>query len=169
MELMINSPKYGKKIVLIDDEDYDKIKNYSWGLQYDGNAFYITHNRCNSDRTRTMLRIHRIITDCPEGMIVDHINGDTFDNRKENLRICTQSGNCMNRRKGTNKSSVYKGVTFLKSKNRWMAQIKTKGKRKPLGTYKTEDQAAIAYNIASLEMFGEFARPNVNIMMHKGL
>ena len=106
---------------------------------------------------------------CPSDMIVDHINGDTLDNRKQNLRICTQSGNCMNRRKGANKTSIYKGVTFLKSKKRWMAQIKTKGNRKPLGTFKTEDKAAIAYNIAAIKMFGEFARPNYNIMMHKGV
>jgi hypothetical protein len=71
----------------------------------------------------------------------------------------------MNRRIGKNNTTGYKGVTFNKHAKAYKASIK----KDLIGYYKTADQAAIAYNIAAVKYFGEFAHLNENIMMHKGL
>jgi len=103
MEIILKSPKYGEKKVLIDDEDYGKIKNYTWCLSFDPtiNGFYVTALTPFVNKKRKSLKIYRIIMDEPKGKKVDHIDGNTLDNRKTNLRICTNRQNCRNR-KSTN-------------------------------------------------------------------
>ena len=113
MEFVIKSPKYGDKIVLIDDEDYDKIKDYKWyvNLNFKSMCFYVITS--NSKKRGSKFILHRIILNCPKGKYIDHINHNSLDNRKCNLRICTISQNNMNRRKSkTHKSSQYKGVSW---------------------------------------------------------
>lgn len=92
MELKINSPKYGERIVLIDDEDYERISKYKWHLGYEKNVdnFYILSNPIINKKQVT-LRLHRLIMNAPKNLFVDHKNGDTTDNRKCNLRLCTRS------------------------------------------------------------------------------
>jgi hypothetical protein len=107
--------------------------------------------------------IHKLIMNCPKGMVVDHINGDTLDNRKSNLRICTKLQNQYNQKKHKgNRHSKYKGVTFrknLKAKP-WEAFIYKDYKSKRLGYFETELKAAEAYNKAAKEAYGEFSRLN---------
>lgn len=103
--------------------------------------------------------IHAIIMNCPPGMIVDHIDGDTLNNRRENLRVVTHKQNCFNSRQ---KSGSYKGVSYVKprgpaQKPKWRSQITIDNRFKSLGTYQTEREAAIAYNLAAVQYFGEFA------------
>lgn len=161
MEMTIISRKYGEKIVLIDDEDYDKIKDYKWCVVKESNRFYSMTKIKNKS-----VKMHRLIMDYPK--MVDHINGNGLDNRKSiNLRECNHSKNGMNQNKQYNKTTNYKGVSFDKSRNKYKAYLKYNQKYIFLGRFKTEDQAAIAYNIAALKYFGDFARPNVNIMMQK--
>ena len=165
MELKIQSKIYGEQIVLIDDEDYDKIKCYNWHLikrRKDGGIYIQAHSKNKT------IHFHRLIMNCPKGLYVDHINHDTLDNRKCNLRICTNSENNINKfkiKKFT--TSIYKGVTKTEY-NTYKAEIRFNGTHLRLGSFKTEDQAAIAYNIACLKYHGEFCRPNLNIMMQKG-
>lgn len=119
MELKINSPKYGEKIVLIDDEDYDKIKLYKWYVAYDPTIknFYVVSMVGKVDNKRKRVSIHRIITNAEKEYVVDHINGNTLDNRKINLRMCTHMENQRNSKKRNNKKeSNYKGVYLLKNK-----------------------------------------------------
>lgn len=98
---MIIQLLYSDKSFQIDDDDFDKIKKYNWRAQvmkrtgYD-QIYVISHQRIAPYKNKTIY-LHRLIMNCPEGMVVDHINGDTLDNRKVNLRVCTRSENLLNR------------------------------------------------------------------------
>src|SRR5678815_2653841 len=90
---------------------------------------------------------------------VDHKNGNGLDNRRENLRVCTQAENLANMRKHRGVSR-YKGVTWDSSRRRWLAQIKNHGPNVNLGRYDSEVDAAHAYNEAALRLKGEYALLN---------
>lgn len=93
-ELIIRSMKYGIKHIVIDLEDVEKCKNYKWFLSFDEilNSFYVK-------TSKYPYSLHRVIMNCPKGFVVDHINHNTLDNRKENLRICTHAENMKNRKR----------------------------------------------------------------------
>jgi hypothetical protein len=93
-------------------------------------------------------------------MQVDHINGNTLDNRKENLRICTQNQNGKNRLLNKNNVSGYKGVTYKKANKLWCAQIVVNYHKMYLGLFTTAEAAALAYNEAAKKYHGEFAKLN---------
>ncbi|MCP4571462.1 MAG: endonuclease [bacterium] len=106
--------------------------------------------------------MHRLVMRAQPGTIVDHINGDRFDNRRVNLRFCTNAENLRNMaiRGG---SSRYKGVHLCpthRGKKKWRAQINRRGRRTFLGYFRTEAEAARCYDFAAVECFGEFARLN---------
>jgi hypothetical protein len=102
--------------------------------------------------------MHRVILNAPKGLMVDHINHDTLDNRKENLRIVTNQQNTFNQ-KLKNHSSKYKGVTWNSNSEKWCARIRH---NKPiyLGLFKDEKEAGMAYNEGAKKYFGEFALLN---------
>ncbi len=99
------------------------------------------------------------------GLVVDHINHNGLDNRKENLRICTVAENCRNSRpsKRKNKLSKYKGVSFDKKRKVYRVLIWHNKKQYFLGTFKNETEAAKAYDRKARELFGEFAYLNFPI------
>lgn len=97
---------------------------------------------------------------CPKEMQVDHINGDRLDNRKDNLRICTEKQNRQNRKKISGKTSKYKGVHWNKLNKNWRARIIINDKSIDLGSFKKEIQAAKVYNKAALTYFKEYAKLN---------
>ena len=101
--------------------------------------------------------MHRLITGCPIGMKVDHINHNTLDNRKENLRICTQQQNSFNRQKYSRNTSGCIGVNIDKRRDKWFAQIMINGRTKFLGYYKDKQSAIVARKKAEEEYFGEYA------------
>lgn len=116
-----------------DLEDYDKIKDYCW---YDDGKGYL-RSRVILENTKIMM--HHIIIEVPKGYCVDHINHDTYDNRKSNLRIVTTSQNAMNRRLSINNTSGCKGVRCVNGK--YKSVITHNNKVYSLGTYKFYDEA----------------------------
>jgi hypothetical protein len=146
--------KYIKAYAMVDDEDYDKVNSRRWNLNRKGYAY--THPRKDG-----VMMMHRLIMDCPKGMVVDHRNHNTLDNRKENLRICTKKENVRNSRGKKLSSSKFKGVTFVNSgspnRKRWQAHISCDGVKETIGWFNTELAAALARNKRESELFGEFA------------
>lgn len=137
---------------IVDDEDFDKVNQYSWSRNPKG-ALQTTINY-------EVLNMPNIIFN--NRKMYDHENLDSFDNRKLNLRIATNSQNGANRAKFKgNFSSQYKGVTYRKKRYKWEAYIMVNGKTISLGCHETELQAARAYNKAAENYFGEFARINI--------
>ncbi len=99
---------------------------------------------------------------------VDHKNRDGLDNRRSNLRLCTQSQNNGHivKFRGTY-SSRHKGVSWCKDANKWRARIRVPRMRQHLGYFRDEDEAARAYNVAATEAFGEFALLNTTTKRRK--
>lgn len=160
----INSPKYGIKTVWIDLEDYDKIKNYKWYVKKDhySGCFYVSSHDLTTKNKKT-IKIHRIIMNAKKNQIVDHINHNTLDNRKSNLRICTHQENMRNTKKHKKTSSKFKGVSFHSRDKIYSVYITIDKKMKYLGSFKNEIDAAKCYNKHALEKFGQFAHINEGI------
>ena len=153
---------------IVDDEDYDYLIQFNWSVAKSYRTlFYAMRGTWDKiTHKKSCIQMHRLIMNCPQGMVIDHINHDGLDNRKENLRICTHAENSRNRKMGHRTDSKYKGVLRYKDKrrpkiNKWKAIISTGGKCLYLGSYNTEKEAAIAYNAKAKELFGEFAYLNV--------
>jgi ribosomal protein S28E/S33 len=150
------------KVAIVDDEDYDRIINSGFSWVANGCAGYISAvglRKVNGKNTSAiMARFILGVTD--KGIEVDHINGDTLNNRRENLRLATPRQNRFNRRKQVISSNPYKGISFDKKKKKWAAKIKRDGKLHWLGRFRTPEEAARAYDKAAVELFGEFARLN---------
>lgn len=142
-ELIINSPKYGIKTVLIDLDDVNKIKKFKWYLEFskDINNFYIQTSIWKPKRKS--LRLHRYLMNPQKGFVIDHINHNTLDNRKCNLRICTNKTNMENRQK-CNKNNSYskvRGVHFDKKRNKYFSRIIHNGKNIYGGYFQTIKEA----------------------------
>lgn len=145
-------------VALLDDEDYEVQSKFNWQW-CESNII-----RCTSKNgIRRNVILAREINKTPAGLDTDHINRNKLDNRKENLRTATRSGNCANRKKFKNgMTSKYKGVCLKKgSRNKpWNAQIQISGKRTSIGLFANEIDAALAYNQAAKKQYGEFALVN---------
>lgn len=97
VELIIENNKFGNKKVLIDKEDYEKIKKYNWHLQFGKMKNYTVFYASASLKGCKSMRMHRYIMNCEENLVIDHINHNGLDNRKSNLRICTPHQNNLNK------------------------------------------------------------------------
>lgn len=128
----------------IDLDIIDKIKDIKWGLSNQG---YVKNKNHGS--------LHRFIMNPPDDMVVDHINHDTLDNRRENLRICTIQENSWNSKRSLRNTTGFKGVQ--KAKNGYIASINVNGEYYYLGRFKNKKDALDAYNKKAKELYGDFA------------
>lgn len=152
---IINKKKQ-KFTVLYDEEDTELLAQYTWHITHG----YAATNGRRPDGSRFMLSIHRRIMEPPDGMQVDHRNGDKLDNRKANLRICTSAENTRNQNVSKANSSGFKGVYWSRNAKKFAAQIQFNGRLKYLGLFQTALEAARAYNKVATISFGEFAYLN---------
>ena len=154
----------GKHRLIMDAEDAHLLHGWCIGINTGGYA----RLRREIKGKRVSVSLHRLVTNAPKGMDVDHVNHNTLDNRKANLRICTRSENARNNKGHKGRASRYKGVYFDKwhkgFKNRgylpWRAYTRVMGKRIWLGYYATQEEAGQAYNEYAAREFGEFAYLN---------
>lgn len=137
---------------LIDKEDHRIIKNYNWNAQWTPRKKYYAGSRGG-------ILMHRLILGLNKGdpRVVDHINGDTLDNRRQNLRICSSKQNLRNTGPGARNKSGFKGVSWRKDRAYWVAHICIDNERRYIGRYFTREKAAAAYNKAAKHAYGEFA------------
>ena len=145
----------------VDPEDYMWLSQFRWFCQRGRSKYYAAVNasRRNKAKRKTIL-MHRLIMGTPEHLVCDHINRNGLDNRKRNLRNCTQAENSLNQGSRRDSTSRFKGVSWLKGAEKWMAQIHVNGKSKYLGYFDDEIQAAKTYDEAAKKYHGEFANLN---------
>ena len=157
---MIEIPLTQGQVALIDDEDYDLVSQYKWYARWDPHtkSFYAVTNIRKPNGKRTVLLMHRLIMNAKKGEQVDHINHNTIDNRKSELRLCTQSQNQHNRGCNSKNSSGYKGVCWRKARQKWQAQIVLNGEKIYLGCFQTPEEAHSAYCKAAQELHGDFLK-----------
>jgi len=145
-------------VALVDDQDYGWLmtggKWHARGCSHP----YAVRTKWVGKRSHAET-MHRLIL--PTDGQVDHINGDTLDNRRANLREATPSQNAQNRRRRADSRHTFKGVgRSVVPHLPWLAAITVAGKARHLGVFETEIEAARAYYLAAAELFGEFARLN---------
>lgn len=141
----------GKYVAIVDDDDYDFLNQFRWC--FDGR--YVQRR----NKKEGHIRMHFLIMKPPEGLGVDHKNGNGLDNRRDNLRICSQHDNCKNMSKHKDGSSAYKGLTFRK-RGGWDVRINYAYKHIKVGYFNDEIEAAKAYDKKAKELYGEFAKLN---------
>lgn len=147
--------------VRISPEDVEAVSACTWSALPHPSGHVAVGKPVPNDGPRKQVMMHRFIMDAPNDMVVDHINGDRLDNRRENLRICTRSENQRNRRRApVTNSTGYLGVSFASDRGMYVAQIHHLGQRYWLGQFSSAKEAAMARDKAALEMHGEFAALN---------
>jgi hypothetical protein len=150
-DYIIGIDKRGNQF-LFDLDDFERLKEYNWHL--DANQYVRCKHKGN------YFFMHRFLLHPKDGEKVDHINGNTFDNRKINLRIVNSSQNGMNCSISSNNTSGHTGVHFHKKTKLWRANIYVDGKLIYLGNYKEIGDAIKARKMAEEKYFREYSRNN---------
>jgi hypothetical protein len=158
-ELIIDSKTHGRKIVLLDDEDYDRVIQWKWSVTYNPRSenFYSKRTiKVESGKWKNLyMHVFIMKSDTFKGENVDHRDHNGLNNTRENLRITDKIHNHMNQKIRKDNLSRYKGVT--KHNNKFQARYTYNGKRVSIGYYLSSEEAARAYDKASKQYFGKFA------------
>ena len=153
-------------VALVDDEDFEYLNQWKW-MAWKVRSYFYAARRLPGKRndSRKLILMHRQIINPPVNFEVDHHDRNTLNNQRNNLRIATRSQNSANRKScGTSK---FLGVCIIKNRgySYIRAGIKIDGKNFHIGTFKTEEEAALAYDKKAIETHGEFA--NLNFMNYE--
>lgn len=148
-------------IVTISACDKERLDAYTWHISPGRTTTYARRSVWKNGKTKP-LYMHRFILSAQPGTAVDHIDGNGLNNSRSNIRLATPSQNAANQRPTRQGSSSYKGVSWDKARNKWVAQIHVNKKHIQLGRFKSEVEAAQAYDAAALNYFGEYACFNLS-------
>lgn len=149
------------KVALIDAGDFERVRGFSWYAFRTRNLWYAAASNPNPGGPRR-LYLHRLLMNAPKGVEVDHKNGNGLDNRRStNLRLASHQRNICNQRLSQANTSGFKGVICSRTPGVWVAQTKCHGKMIRLGSYPDKVTAAYAYDLAAIELFGQYARCNL--------
>ena len=141
------------KSAIVDAADYPALSRYKWHALEVAGGFYAARHR----NGKTVL-MHREIMQPPEGMVVDHIDGNRANNSRINLRVCTQRHNVCNSRPCGGRSG-FKGVTPHRDK--WDSKLKYRGKTYRAGVFADPVEAARARDLLAVDVLGEYAWLNL--------
>ena len=150
-------PLKGGATTLVDDADHPHLAQYTWFMSQDGYAVGLIPNGGGKFALQYM---HRVIMQPAPGVLVDHINSNPLDNRRQNLRLATSHQNHQNRKVKSNSHTGLKGVGWHKERGKYYARIQLQGIRVHLGYFEDAEMAALAYDEAARTLFGEFALCN---------
>lgn len=149
------------KVALVDDADYERLAVIKWcavNVRGDDRKWYAYSGGLR-------ITMHRFILGAQKGQLVDHIDRDGLNNQRSNIRICTRTGNARNQGLSKRNSSGFKGVhrDHRAIARPWIAHIAVNRKNRHLGRFATPEEAARAYNVAAVELHGEFASLNEGV------
>ena len=144
-------------VTIVDDADFEYLNQFKWYLLKSNSNYYAIRTKRPENK---LIQLHRIVIQAKQGEIVDHINGNKLDNRKCNLRICTKSQNCQNRKISKLNKSGFNGVSWNIRNKKWVAQIACNNQKIHIGFFNEPIEAAKAFNAAALKYHGEFANLN---------
>lgn len=154
---MVQQIPLGKeRFALVDESDFDRLKDTQWFLSGTGYAVGLIPQE---GRFR-LVYMHRLVIGAAPDTLVDHINADTLDNRRSNLRLATPEQNGQNKQLNPLSETLLKGVGWHKRRRKYHARIQLQGMRYHLGYFVDAESAALAYDSAARMLFGEYARCN---------
>jgi len=144
-------------VTVVDDADFDMLNAFSWMATPASNKkkHYVSRSIWVGGSNKTVY-MHRVLLNAPRGLEVDHIDGDSLNNQRANLRLCTKGQNAVNRR-SYSPASGYRGVYGNTPRDTFKAEVTTNGERQRLGTFADPVEAAKAYDKAAMAAFGDFA------------
>jgi hypothetical protein len=148
------------KFSLVDAADYETVKAWKWHTYHKRGRFYAVRS-ADEDQPHNPVGMHQQLMGVRgRAALVDHMSGDGLDNRRHNLRLCTNAQNVRNQRLHIDSKSGFKGVDFHKNAQKWRARIVVNYEHINLGLFDTAEDAAAAYDAAAVRLHGEFARTN---------
>lgn len=130
-------------IAIVDVEDYERLNQFLWVINKNKKQLYAKRSLPKEGGKQKSETMQQLVLKAPNGLMIDHINGNGLDNRKSNLRIVTNRQNCQNRHQ--TKTSRFPGVSWNKRRKKWESQAQINGKHKSIGFYETEELAYAAY------------------------
>lgn len=157
---VVVSRKHGSFLVMVDDQDDALLLSVKWGIHVrgDGSIKQVKTGRRNTSGGTETRSLHRMLLDPGPGMVVDHKNGNPLDNRRGNLRACTQRQNTRNQKIKSRKANDLPAGVTVDRRGRFMARISDdSGNRLYLGTFGTAEEASAARSGAECAIYGEFS------------
>jgi hypothetical protein len=150
------------KFTIVDAEDYDQLSKHKWHVSKNRRTEYAARGSGPKN-----IKMHRLLLNAPPHLLGDQRDRNGLNNRKANLRLCTNKENTRNARPNLKGSSRFKGVSWHKKTKKYNATIQKNGKRYSLGCYHDEIEAAVVYDIKAMELFGQFAYFNFPKLMQR--